>query len=284
MIEYHADDYGLFVEQSKRIIECMDEGVINGISIMPNSPYLEECMELLGQRKPKLTVHLNLVEGKALSESARNLLTDSKGIFNVSFGKLLFVSFAPWMRNKYRLAIKDELGLQIERVKKYFSEAIRLDSHVHYHMIPVVFDAIMDVIHEKELQVSYIRTSAEDTKAFKNCGEDLEKVRPINRIKVIVTNILYKRNYKKYKEYLDSLEQKEFYGILYSSRMNEFNAVPLVAYLKQSGKKAEVLFHPGAVLEEKDIEALTSRDDVNFLTSDDRRMEAKATKMLKSIE
>ena len=45
MIEYHADDYGLFPAQSRHIADCYYNGALNGISIMPNSPYLKECMD-----------------------------------------------------------------------------------------------------------------------------------------------------------------------------------------------------------------------------------------------
>lgn len=47
MIEYHADDYGMFRTQSQHIIDCYHNGALNGISIMPNSPYLAECMDAI---------------------------------------------------------------------------------------------------------------------------------------------------------------------------------------------------------------------------------------------
>ena len=56
MIEYHADDYGLFPEQSRHIMECYHKGALNGISIMPNSPYLKECMDEITDIREKLFV------------------------------------------------------------------------------------------------------------------------------------------------------------------------------------------------------------------------------------
>ena len=77
-IEFHADDYGLFPAQSCRILDCYHHGVLNGISIMPNSPCLEECMELVRpvRKDLQLTIHLNLVEGKALTPAAKLLSGD----------------------------------------------------------------------------------------------------------------------------------------------------------------------------------------------------------------
>ena len=68
-VEYHADDYGLFPAQSRRILDCSDHGVLNAISIMANSPYLPECMEMLRsyQDRLKITLHLNFMEGRAFS-------------------------------------------------------------------------------------------------------------------------------------------------------------------------------------------------------------------------
>ena len=47
----HADDYGYNIEVSKDIIDCIKEGTLHGISIMPNSPYFDECMAILNDSK-----------------------------------------------------------------------------------------------------------------------------------------------------------------------------------------------------------------------------------------
>ena len=39
-IWFHADDYGVTPEQSKRILDCYKQGVLNSISVLPNSPLL----------------------------------------------------------------------------------------------------------------------------------------------------------------------------------------------------------------------------------------------------
>ena len=81
-VEYHADDYGLFPAQSRRILDCSDHGVLNAISIMANSPYLPECMEMLRsyQDRLKITLHLNFMEGRPFDErrgSVSNLFWNS---------------------------------------------------------------------------------------------------------------------------------------------------------------------------------------------------------------
>ena len=138
MIEFHADDFGLFTRQSQRILNCSKNGVLNGVSIMPNSIYLPECMQMLykNDKDMSVTIHLNLVEGKCLSEIKDvDLLVNKDGIFNISFGKLLLASLSP-MREKYVSQIAKEFSKQIKTANNLCKQnKIRLDSHVHYHML-----------------------------------------------------------------------------------------------------------------------------------------------------
>lgn len=283
MIEIHADDYGLFVEQSERIIKCIDAGCVNGISIIPNSPRLEECVNLLGKRKPLLTIHLNFVEGKRLSIVKGKELISKQGIFREGlFGKLLFFSYIPILRRKYYDEIKSEMIAQIDNSIKYFeNNDIRIDSHCHYHMLPIVFDALMDTINEKKMSVSYIRYPKENILTFLRLRKHLEHVRPINCVKVLVLNILAIRNALHQKTHKVKTEKKDFVGVLFSGKMNVRNSIPYFNFYSESPKDVEILFHPGAVKEADNILKLTNKDDVAFFTSRDRDAEGLATIIIK---
>lgn len=193
-IEYHADDYGLFPTQSHRILDCHRNGNLNGISVMPNSPHLGECMsDMYGfSDEVAVTVHLNLIEGKSLTEVPQ--LTDAAGNLNCSFGALLLRSFLPG-RDNCRQQLKRELRAQIQAVRKYFPEdkPLRLDGHAHYHMLPVVFDAMMDVIREDDLKISYIRIPREYWRIYLLCLHKLHQFSPINLVKVLILNLLARR-------------------------------------------------------------------------------------------
>ena len=156
----------------------------------------------------------------------------------------------------------------------------RIDSHSHYHMLPVVFDALMDVIQEENLSVSYIRIPEEYVKIYFSCRKELVQFLPINLLKVLVLNLLAKRNKRKYRKFLESLEQSVFCGVMYSGRMCSQNMgvlLPEMEHLaKRCGKNLEVLAHPGGVYEQEDIGLLTNEGDVAFLTSDLRQAEAEA--------
>ena len=277
-IEFHADDYGLFPTQSHRILDCHRNGNLNGISVMPNSPHLPECMSdmHLFSNEVAVTVHLNLMEGKSLCQVP--LLTDEKGHLNCSFGALLLQSFLPG-RNQYRQQLKQELKAQIQSIQRYFLEGtpLRLDGHAHYHMIPVVFDAMMDVIREENLQVSYIRIPREHLRIYLPCLHKLQDFSPINLIKVLILNFLSWRAKRKYASLLQNMEKKLFLGVFLSGRMYYENVIHIlpraIALAKKLGMDLEVLGHPGGVFEPEDIAEITDADDRVFLTSDLRNRE-----------
>lgn len=277
-IEFHADDYGLFPTQSHRILDCHRNGNLNGISVMPTSVHLSECMSdmHLFSEEVAVSVHLNLIEGRSLSGAP--LLTDDAGNLNGSFGSLMMWSFLPG-RNRYRQQLKQELGAQIREIRKYFPEGtpMRLDGHAHYHMIPVVFDAMMDVIREENLPVSYIRIPREYLRIYLPHLNKLQEFSPINLVKVMVLNFLALRAEIRYGAFLKNLEKKLFMGVFLSGRMYYENVVHLlpgaVALAEKLGMGLEILGHPGGVFEPEDIAQITAAEDVAFLTNDLRNRE-----------
>ncbi len=289
MVEFHADDYGLFQMQSRRILDCHREGCLNGLSVMPNGSYLAEGMEELRELGGSIavTVHLNLVEGRCLSrrEDVRDLI-DENGNFAVSFGKLLVISYLPFVRKRYKKQIREELKNQINAVKPYLDEKyIRLDSHCHYHMLPIVFDSMMEVIREDALRVGYIRMSGESVGLYWKHRREMENFRWINLVKVICLNVLNLRNGMRYSRALESMGKVLFVGVMFSGNMTFRNVSAILADVRKraqcSGQDVEIVFHPGAICEAGDLEKLTSRDDKAFMGSKMRKVEARAMCLLK---
>lgn len=281
-IEFHADDYGLFPAQSIRILDCHTKGVLNGVSVIPNSENLNVCLELLYpyRKEIEVTVHLNLIEGRCLcSPSELPLLVDRNGIFCVSFGCLLLHSYFPG-KAKYRSQLKKEIRAQILAVKQFLPEnaCIRLDGHAHYHMLPIVFDALMEVIREDHLKVSYIRIPREYPSLYFRHRKELHGISAINLVKVLVLNLLSARNKKKHGAYLSQLTRKLFLGVFLSGHMDLQNVATLlpdaIRLAKAQNCGLEILAHPGGVYEKADIEKLTNSDDITFLTSELRRRES----------
>ncbi|RKM57798.1 ChbG/HpnK family deacetylase [Butyrivibrio sp. CB08] len=288
MIEYHADDYGLFPAQSRHIADCYYNGALNGISIMPNSPYLKECMDAIEGIRSKLfvTVHLNFVEGAPITGDKAKRLIDKEGNFSIGFGKLLLIGFVPVLRRLYYKAIRREVEAQLLACEPYMNDGkFRIDGHVHYHMLPLVFDAVMDVVKANNLQVSYIRFPREELDVYRRASGKLKGLKAINVVKVLVLNTLAARNERKYREDLVSLniERKLFMGVMLSGHMfydNVKECLPHAAdILADRGlQDMEILFHPGDVSENEEIVQVTSNDDYSFLVENkvNREKEAEA--------
>ena len=72
-LDFHADDYGVSINNSKRIIELIRSKRADSISFIPNMGCFDECMSLLKdnwdsfEKKPLISIHLNLIDGYRLS-------------------------------------------------------------------------------------------------------------------------------------------------------------------------------------------------------------------------
>lgn len=147
-IIFHADDYGANKEISQQILDCCKNGgALNSLSVLPNSPDLEECMELLAPYRERLeiSVHLNLAEGPSAADPRQiPWLVDQRGMFAISFLKVLLLSFTG-RRRELKRQIRIEMEAQIGRMLPYVN-TLRIDSHQHYHMIPIVLESILEVV------------------------------------------------------------------------------------------------------------------------------------------
>ncbi len=289
MIEFHADDYGLFPAASRRIIECANDGYLSGISIMPNSPRLDECMDILKKeckKELKLTIHLNLVEGKPLSpaEEVSDLINE-EGNFDISFEEILLANIIPGTKNDLQKQIKAEFKRQIDNCLKYFpaGKGIRLDSHRHYHCIPMIFDCIDELIKEEGYDVTSVRITREKPE-FYNGILKFEYLKPINVVKAILLNTLCFVDKIRHKD-LYSLYNSDFSGVMFSGHMTYKNLVKILKNISSKRdafkENIELLFHPGAVLEEEDVDLITDSSDAGFMTSGMRLKEGEAVKRVK---
>ncbi len=292
-IDFHADDFGLFEEQSRRILQCHTEGALNGISVITNGECLEKCLEMIRpiEKELTVTVHLNFLQGRSICpQESVSLLTDEKGRFNISFSKLLIVSFSR-KKNDYKEQLKKEIKAQIFALKPFMDETgrrFRIDGHAHWHMIPVVFDALMEVIREENLDVEYIRLPDEPVRVLLKQLRTILPFHPVNIIKTIVLKILVAGNRKKYREELSRMEQRVFTGVLLSGDFSYKKAAALIpvlsAYAGSRKEGVELLAHPGAVEEPGDLEKVTNRQDAAFFTDPARKEEARMFQTIYTVQ
>ena len=94
MVYYCADDYGISEASNRRIEKCLREGILNKVSVLPNG-LLDRFQEHLSGKGICLSLHINLVEGKPLSDPKElDLLVTDQGYFRYSFAGLFLMSFS----------------------------------------------------------------------------------------------------------------------------------------------------------------------------------------------
>ncbi len=291
MTEFHADDYGLFVEQSEHILDCFHHGVLNGTSIISNGPELEECSRMLPAKGMLLSVHRNLMQGTCLAPPEEiPLLTDHDGQFRITFFRLLFAGFS-CRREKYKQQIKAEYRAQIRKLQpvfRQFGQELRIDGHAHWHVAPVAFDALMEVICEEKLQVSYIRLPDEPLGIYAKLLFQLTPFPLIDIVKALLLKILVARDLRKWNDCLKNTERKLFLGVMLSGHFDYRRMKILLRAAEESavqkGIGLEILAHPGEVQRKENLSRVTNQNDYRFFTSPARREEAKAFLLLKDSE
>lgn len=262
-IYVHADDYAISPSSDADVIALCKAGKLDSISVMPNMDICEKACEMFlaekenFPKKVKVAVHLNFVEGKCVSarEKIPHLVND-KSFFTVTWLKLLIWSFSPFLRKKIRAEFACEIVLQVKRMVELGmmdSNEIRIDSHQHTHMTPIVFDALLDVVEELEkdnCKVEFIRCSEDPILLYFSKTELYKTFSPVNILKCLILNSFS----KKVKRGLASLHLPATFlcGVFFSDYMNAERVNKILPLLeKKSGKENrtfEVLFHPGTML------------------------------------
>lgn len=284
-IDYHADDYAVSLNASKRILELVEAGKLDSISIIPNMSCYRECMDYLNEKwdslpqKPLVSIHIDLVDGLSLSGEYRAS----------TWGKLFLRSYIPGIK---RRTLKEKLVAEIKEQIKCVTEdlpkgvGLRLDSHMHTHMIPIVFDAMFEAVDELGMgsEIDFVRISKEPLAMFLNT-EGIKGTFPlVNVVKNVILNILSGRCIRKLEK--RSISYGYLWGLVMSGKMDkkriDILAPKMIDYMKNLDMYLEVLCHPGIVLPEEDLKEY-GVDDRNFLFSKNRDIEYEAAKNRTSL-
>lgn len=299
--DIHADDYALTINTSRDMLSCMKKGLLDSISIVPNMACFDECMELLYTAIPELpflprmSVHLDFVEGHSLAEagSVPLLTADGGGVMGLSWGGVFALSYLPWKRGAAKAQLKREIRAQIgivwQAVRRAMAVAgehgiacaqkgLRIDSHQHAHMIPVVWEALTEVLSEGKYQVEYIRNSKEMLAVFVSQVSLWKTYRPVNFVKNRLL-ALYSHKVDRYSR-AHGMERMYLWGLVMSGHMDyERIAVlyPKIAKKAETdGRVLEILFHPGLMLPEEVSDEIGEEAATDFYLRADRHVEMDA--------
>ena len=306
--DIHADDYALTINTSRDMLSCMKKGLLDSISIVPNMSCFDECMDLFYAAIPELpflprmSVHLDFVEGHSLAEPGSvPLLTADRGTrMGLSWGGVFALSYLPWKRGAAKEQLKREIRAQIETVWQAAGramavarehgiacaqEGLRIDSHQHAHMIPVVWEALTEVLSEGKYQVEYIRNSKEMMAAFVSQVSLWKTYRPVNFVKNRLLS-LYSHKVDRYSRAHD-MEQMYLWGLIMSGRMDYERITvlyPKIAKKSETdGRVLEILFHPGLMLPEEVSDEIGEEAAKDFYLRTDRHVEMDAVGKIRTL-
>jgi predicted glycoside hydrolase/deacetylase ChbG (UPF0249 family) len=271
----NADDFGLTRNITDRILECHDNGCLTSVSIIPNGMAFDYAIKEYKKRKNlDIGIHLNLTEGKAISPAEDvYLLVNKSGFFRHSFLSLYFASVFSnaGIKNILRRQVRIECLAQIDKVLKNVraDTYINIDSHMHFHMIPLVFDVLLDIYNEKR---KYFRLPIEPFYFHLASINSLKNYLGKNIIKHILLKLLASYNIKKINSNPVLLGCEYFIGVLFTgnttfaSLKKALRKIPDRCYL-------EILFHPGFVEENEKAVLDGSIKNTHFHLSSNRKIE-----------
>lgn len=282
IVDIHADDFALSENSDRDILQLCAEEKLDSISIIPNLECFETATRKFLSVQEKLnkkilvSVHLNFMEGKCCVEkSLLPDLVDSEGFFTASWGKLFIWNYIPFMRKKIKIQLKTEILAQIKKciaANVIDKNAIRIDSHQHPHMIPVVFDALKEAVLELEndgCKIEYIRNTQDQILLYG--GKDIFSM---NTIKCLILNFYS----QKVKKYLVSKKLPVNYlcGVYFSGKMDSRLKKVLPNFIKKADKQdwnIELLFHPGTMLKSELTSEFKKEGFNEFHLSENRKTE-----------
>lgn len=306
--DIHADDYALTINTSEDMLNCMKKGLLDSISIVPNMSCFEECMDLLYTSipdlpfLPRMSVHLDFVEGHCLAETGSvPLLTTGRGnLMGLSWGGVFALSYLPWKRKVAKEQLKKEIRAQIQTAWQAIESAmhiaqkqgvacaqkgLRIDSHQHAHMIPVVWEALTEVLAEGKYQVEYIRNSKEMMAAFAAQVSLWKTYRPVNFVKNRLLS-LYSRKVDRYSR-AHGMEQMYLWGLIMSGHMDYERISVLYPKIakkaEKEGRVLEILFHPGITLPEEVTDEIGREAAKDFYLRQDRHVEMDAVGKIRTL-
>ena len=276
MIYFCADDYGVSPKSNTRIETCIETGVLNKVSVLPNGD-IKDFKHRLSDKNAEVSLHINLVEGHCLADAKEvSLLASEDGIFRHTFVGLFFLSVSN-KRKELEKQLYKEISAQIKLWTEYMGKdaGLWIDSHQHTHMIPLIFKTLLRVIEDEGVNVEYMRIPSEPVMPYILTPSLYLQYSLSGLVKQWLLKFLALVNRGRFKR--SKINTALFMGMVFSGRLAEKPVRKLLKkYLKIAEKKKkdiEIAFHPGYLEEgEQPFEGM-GRDFNKFYYSKNRKME-----------
>lgn len=150
----NADDFGMTHEKNIAIDEMMRKNICTKASLVVNTPWTEEAVSMAfnGGYEEKISLHINLTTGYALSDDIKKLpLYYQKD----SFIYRPIITQMTQIIPRHIKVLRKEIEAQIQRYSDYGLKINSIDSHNWVHLRLPVWIAIIPLL--KEYNISVVR-------------------------------------------------------------------------------------------------------------------------------
>lgn len=249
----NADDFGMSKAFNKAVLDGYHNGFLSSASICANGNEFDAAVHEIIPECPNLGmgVHLNIIEGNSLLNGEK---------FNNSYLKLIHLS----NNQNFLQETEKEFRLQIEKVLK-FTKVDHLDSHVHTHGIPKIFELTCKLA--KEYGIQQVRTQYEKFYLVPDISKHLNLKYPPNILKILLlSHFTFHSNRTLIKQY--GLKTNDYIiGVGYTGLMDDRTIFEGLSAIMEDNVIVEALIHPcifgGKYIHPREIEfAITQNMDL----------------------
>ena len=236
----NADDVGISKWHNKAVLESYELGLLKSVSLVANGESFDEFINEIIPKCPNIGIgiHLNIMEGISLCDDVFKL-TDSNKKFNNSFLDILIKSYNKNDKEFFE-QLEREFRLQIEKIMSRTS-VTHIDSHVHVHSIPPIFDLVCKLANE--YNIKQVRTQCEKLYVVPDLYKHLNKNYFVNIIKNMLLKTFTIKNKLLIEKY--NLSTNHYIiGVLYTAMMNSLTLSYGLKAIKNDNVVVEALIHP----------------------------------------
>lgn len=213
---------------NKAVLDGYNNGFLTSASICANGDEFDPAVNEIIPECPGLGigVHLNIIEGNSLLNGEK---------FSNGYFELMQLS----KKSEFLEKTEKEFRLQIEKVLKY-TKIDHLDSHVHVHAIPPIFNLTCKLA--KEYEIMQVRSQFEKFYMVSDIKKHLNFKYYPNLAKILLLNYFTKQNMAKIAEY--GLKTNDYIiGVGYTGMMDEETVYQGLCAIKEDAI-VEALIHP----------------------------------------
>ena len=150
----NADDFGYSDNINAAIVSCFQKDIINSTTIMVNMEGFDEAVKLAREHgfADKIGLHINLTEGKPLTDFSGTGLIDENGVFIMEAISNPLIFFSHITKNK----IKYEIREQYNKLVASGITPTHFDSHQHVHILPYLVPLFIEFTKEKKQKIRIV--------------------------------------------------------------------------------------------------------------------------------